>query len=88
MRIKRIRARSVSVVASLHTSFRLSEKKQTDRMLRAMEHPLVDVIGHPTGRLIERRAPGLLRLSVGCEHVEDLWADLERRRHGAPGPGV
>ena len=43
------------VVASLHTSFRLSEKEQTKRMLRAMEHPLVDVIGHPTGRLIERR---------------------------------
>jgi DNA polymerase (family 10) len=45
------------VVASLHTSFRLSEKDQTERMLRAMEHPLVDAIGHPTGRLIERRAP-------------------------------
>ena len=45
------------VVASLHTSFRLSEQKQTDRMLRAMEHPLVDVIGHPTGRLIGRREP-------------------------------
>jgi DNA polymerase (family 10) len=43
------------VVASLHTSFRLSEKEQTERMLHAMEHPLVDVIGHPTGRLIERR---------------------------------
>ena len=26
-------------------------------MLRAMEHPLVDAIGHPTGRLIERREP-------------------------------
>jgi DNA polymerase (family 10) len=45
------------VVASLHTSFRLSEQKQTDRMLRAMEHPLVDVIGHPTGRLIGSREP-------------------------------
>jgi DNA polymerase (family 10) len=43
------------VVASLHTSFRLSEQKQTERMLRALEHPLVDAIGHPTGRLIERR---------------------------------
>ena len=43
------------VVASLHTSFRLSEKEQTERMMRAMEHPLVDVIGHPTGRLIESR---------------------------------
>jgi DNA polymerase (family X) len=45
------------VIASLHTSFRLSERKQTARMLRAMEHPLVDAIGHPTGRLIERREP-------------------------------
>ncbi len=43
------------VIASLHTSFRLSEKEQTDRMLRAMEHPLVDAIGHPTGRLLESR---------------------------------
>ena len=45
------------VIASLHTSFRQSEKQQTERMLRAMEHPLVDAIGHPTGRLIERREP-------------------------------
>jgi DNA polymerase (family X) len=43
------------VIASLHTSFRTPEKEQTERMLRAMEHPLVDAIGHPTGRLIERR---------------------------------
>ena len=43
------------VIASLHTSFRLSEKQQTDRMVAAMHHPLVDAIGHPTGRLIERR---------------------------------
>ena len=27
--------------------------------------------------LIDRRGPSLLRLSVGCEHVEDLWRDLE-----------
>ena len=29
----------------------------TERMIAAIEHPLVDAIGHPTGRLIERRAP-------------------------------
>ena len=45
------------IVASLHTSFKMSEKDQTERMIRAMEHPLVDLIGHPTGRLIERREP-------------------------------
>ena len=45
------------VVASLHSSFRLSEREQTKRMITAMENPLVDVIGHPTGRLIDRREP-------------------------------
>jgi DNA polymerase (family X) len=43
------------VIASLHTSFGLGEEKQTKRMVAAMHHPLVDAIGHPTGRLIERR---------------------------------
>src|SRR3954451_7435586 len=43
------------IVASLHSSFRIGEEEQTERMIKAMEHPLVDMIGHPTGRLIERR---------------------------------
>ncbi len=45
------------VMASMHTSFRISEKEMTKRMITAMEHPLVDAIGHPTGRLIDRREP-------------------------------
>src|SRR3954464_6144718 len=45
------------IVASHHSSFRMPEDEQTERMIRAMEHPLVDAIGHPTGRLIERRRP-------------------------------
>ena len=45
------------IVASVHTSFGMSEREMTDRMVAAMEHPLVDVIGHPTGRLIGRREP-------------------------------
>ncbi|MEJ7718108.1 MAG: PHP domain-containing protein [Thermoleophilaceae bacterium] len=45
------------VVASLHSSFRMGEREMTDRMVRAIEHPLVDAIGHPTGRLIDRREP-------------------------------
>ncbi len=45
------------VVASVHTSFRMDEKEMTDRIVTALEHPLVDVLGHPTGRLITRREP-------------------------------
>jgi DNA polymerase (family 10) len=45
------------IIASMHTSFRLSEQAMTERAITAMEHPLVDAIGHPTGRLIQRREP-------------------------------
>jgi DNA polymerase (family X) len=45
------------VVASVHTSFAMAEQAMTERMIAAIEHPLVRAIGHPTGRLIERRAP-------------------------------
>jgi DNA polymerase (family 10) len=45
------------IVASMHTSFRMSEQAMTERTITAIEHPLVDAIGHPTGRLIERREP-------------------------------
>jgi DNA polymerase (family 10) len=43
------------VVASVHTSFSMSEADMTRRIVAAIEHPYVDAIGHPTGRKIERR---------------------------------
>jgi DNA polymerase (family 10) len=45
------------VVASVHTSFRMSTEAMTERIVRAIEHPLVDVLGHPSGRKIEQRPP-------------------------------
>lgn len=45
------------VVASAHTSFRMAEDEMTERLVRAIANPHVDVIGHPTGRLIGRREP-------------------------------
>jgi DNA polymerase (family 10) len=45
------------VVASVHTSFGMGEQAMTERMIAAIEHPFVDVIAHPTGRLIGRREP-------------------------------
>lgn len=44
------------VVASVHSHFTQDRQQMTDRLLRAIEHPHVDVIGHPTGRLILKRA--------------------------------
>jgi DNA polymerase (family X) len=45
------------VVASVHTSFSVSEEQMTARVLAAIENPNVDCIGHLTGRLIGRREP-------------------------------
>jgi len=44
------------VGASVHSRFNLSKKEQTERIKKAMENPHVDVIFHPTGRLINRRS--------------------------------
>ena len=52
------------VVASVHTSFGMGEREMTARMIAAIEHPLVDAIGHPTGRLIGRREPYALDLDA------------------------
>lgn len=45
------------VVASVHSSFRMSAEQMTERMVKAIEHPLVDVLGHPSGRKLEQRPP-------------------------------
>jgi DNA polymerase (family 10) len=52
------------VIASVHTSFGMAEQAMTERMIAAIEHPLVDAIGHPTGRLIERREPYAIDLDA------------------------
>jgi len=65
------------IVASVHTSFRMAENDMTDRMVTAIEHPLVDVIGHPTGRLIGRREPYALDLGAVIAAAERTGTFLE-----------
>jgi DNA polymerase (family 10) len=42
----------------------MSSQAMTERMIAAIEHPLVDAIGHPTGRLIGRREPYAIDLDA------------------------
>jgi DNA polymerase (family X) len=44
-------------ICSVHYHQNLPRDKQTDRILRAVNHPLCDILGHPTGRLIDSRRP-------------------------------
>lgn len=45
------------LVASVHSSFNLSEAEQTKRIIQAVSHPKVRILGHPTGRLLLTREP-------------------------------
>ncbi len=45
------------VVGTIHSHFSLSLQKQTERILRAMDHPYFTFLAHPTGRLINERDP-------------------------------
>jgi DNA polymerase (family 10) len=65
------------VVASVHTSFRMPEREMTERIVRAVEHPLVDALGHPTGRLIGRREPYAVDLDRVMEAAARTGTFLE-----------
>jgi DNA polymerase (family 10) len=45
------------VVIAVHSKFNMSRADMTRRITRAMDHPKVNVLAHPTGRLINRREP-------------------------------
>lgn len=45
------------VVGAVHSKFGLSRTRQTERILRAMAHPHFTMLAHPTGRIIQERAP-------------------------------
>ena len=69
------------VVASVHTSFNMGEKAMTERMIRAMNNPCVRTIGHPTGRLLNRRDPYEVDVSRLIEEAADTNTALEHNSY-------
>jgi DNA polymerase (family 10) len=65
------------VVASVHSGFKQSEKKMTERVLAAMHNDYVNVIGHPTGRIINKREPYQIDLSKVFEAASELGVFME-----------
>jgi len=43
------------VIAGIHSSFKMEKEKMTERVIKAMKNPNINIISHPTGRLIQRR---------------------------------
>lgn len=65
------------VVASVHSAFNQDEGQMTERFLRAMESPVVDIVGHPTGRLLLRRAAYPVNIERLIEAAARLGVMLE-----------
>ena len=72
------------VVASVHTSFGLGEEAMTERIVRAINNPYVRTIGHPTGRILNRREPyevevsRLIREAAATNTALELNAYVDR----------
>jgi DNA polymerase (family 10) len=65
------------LVASVHDHFDLPVERQTERLVRACEHPGVNVIGHPTGRLLGKRPAYDVDLEALCAAAARTGTALE-----------
>lgn len=69
------------VLASLHTSLRQPREKVTERLLNAIRNPHVDIIGHPTGRLIPEREGADLDMDAVLNAAAETGVALEINAH-------
>jgi len=69
------------VTASIHTSLRQPREKITARLLAAIRNPHVDMIGHPTGRLVLGREAADLEVGPILEAAADHGVALEINAH-------
>ena len=71
------------VLVSIHTLLDLPARAQTARILRALEHPRVHILAHPTGRLINRRDPMGFDLDevLQCARARGVAVELNAHPH-------
>ena len=74
-------ARLDLVVGAVHSRFDLSRVKQTERILRAMDHPHFTILAHPSGRLIEKREPYDVDMLRIIRHAKQRGCFLELNAH-------
>jgi len=69
------------VVVSIHSRFQLSRAQQTQRLVRAIEHPAVHIVGHPTGRRINRRPAIEVDLETVLHCARENGVTMELNAH-------
>jgi DNA polymerase (family 10) len=65
------------VVVSIHSLMDMDRRTMTDRVLKAIAHPTVDILAHPTGRRIGRRVPYQLDIESVLEAAAELGVAVE-----------
>ena len=71
------------VVGAVHHRFDLARDRQTDRLLRAMDHPCFSILAHPTGRLIDERPACDIDLPRVIRKARERGCFLELNAHPA-----
>lgn len=74
-------ARLDLVVGAVHSRFDLPRARQTERILRAMDHPWFNILAHPTGRLIDGRPPYDVDMPRIVRHARRRGCFLELNAH-------
>lgn len=69
------------VGASVHSNFNLPEKEMTERIKKAMDNPHVDIIFHPTGRVLQKREAYKVDMDELIKHAEKTKTILEIDAH-------
>ncbi|HUV82681.1 MAG TPA: DNA polymerase/3'-5' exonuclease PolX [archaeon] len=69
------------VVAAVHSAHQQDERTMTGRIIKAMENPNVDILAHPSGRLIGEREPYAVNMTAVLEAAERIGTALEINAH-------
>ncbi|MFW6160371.1 MAG: DNA polymerase/3'-5' exonuclease PolX [Acidobacteriota bacterium] len=65
------------VVCSIHYKFNLPREKQTERIIRALDNPHVNILAHPTGRMLNQREPYQVDMEKVMEAAKERGCFLE-----------
>jgi len=66
------------VIAAIHTGFKQNKKTITNRVIKALRHPMVNILAHPSGRLIGEREPYAIDLNevLNVAAEEGVWVEI------------
>jgi DNA polymerase (family 10) len=69
------------VLVSVHSFTNMPKEEMTNRVIRALEHPEVDILAHPTGRILNRREPFEMDVDAVLQAAAELEVAVELNAH-------